>query len=143
GAAGLDAQISVKPTQLGLDLDAALCDRNLQRLIDRAAESRNFIWMDMESVQYVDATLELFRRARAKSSRVGVALQSYLYRTEHDVEALVPLGAAIRLVKGAYLESPRVAYPRKADVDENYYRLACRLLSEHNREGSLLHIATH
>jgi proline dehydrogenase len=143
-AAGLDAQISVKPTQLGLDLDKELCFRNLQRLVDRAAERGNFVWIDMESSPYVDPTLELFRRTRARSPLIGLALQAYLYRTAQDVEALLPLGSAIRLVKGAYLEPPEIAYPKKADVDENYYTLACRLLSdESQRMGTLLHIATH
>jgi len=143
-AAGLRAQISVKPTQLGLDLDKAMCFENLQRLIERAEATGNFVWIDMESSPYVDPTLDLFRRARAGSARVGVALQAYLYRTAADVEALVPLGAAIRLVKGAYLEPASVAYPQKADVDENFYRVACRLLAEDaQRAGGLLHIATH
>jgi proline dehydrogenase len=143
-ASGLRAQISVKPTQLGLDLDKELCFRNLQRLVDRAAERDNFIWIDMEGSPYVDPTLELFRRTRARSPRIGIAIQAYLYRTEQDIESLIPLGSAIRLVKGAYLEPPSVAYPKKADVDENYYKLACRLLADDaRRAGGLLHIATH
>jgi proline dehydrogenase len=143
-AAGLDAHISVKPTQLGLDLDNELCFRNLQRLIDRAEERKNFVWIDMESSPYVDQTLELFRRTRARSARIGIALQAYLYRTEKDVESLLPLGSAIRMVKGAYLEPPEVAYPKKADVDENFYKLSCRLLGEEaRRAGGLLHMATH
>jgi proline dehydrogenase len=143
-AAGLCAQISVKPTQLGLDLDKALSFDNLQRIVDRAAERDNFVWIDMESSPYVDPTLDLFRRTRARSPRVGIALQAYLYRTAADVESLIPLGAAIRLVKGAYLEPPSIAYPKKADVDENFYTLACRLLSAEARQaGGLLHIATH
>jgi proline dehydrogenase len=143
-AAGLDAQISVKPTQLGLDLDSELCFRNLQRLVDRAAERQNFVWLDMESSPYVDPTLNLFRRTRARSPRIGIAIQAYLHRTAQDVESLLPLGAAIRMVKGAYLEPPDVAFPRKADVDENYYKLCCRLLDdEAQRAGTLLHIATH
>ena len=142
--ADLRAQISVKPTQLGLDLDRELCFRHLQRLVERAGQRDNFVWIDMESSPYVDPTLDLFRRARAGSSRVGVALQAYLYRTAKDVESLVPLGSAIRLVKGAYLEPPSLAYPKKADVDENFYRLGCRLLREDaQRAGGLLHIATH
>jgi proline dehydrogenase len=143
-AAGLRAQISVKPTQLGLDLDRELCFRNLARLVERADARDNVVWIDMESSPYVDPTLELFRRARAQSPRVGVALQAYLYRTAQDIESLVPLGAAIRLVKGAYLEPPSVAYPKKADVDANFYTLACRLLADDaQRAGGLLHIATH
>jgi len=142
--AGLRAQISVKPTQLGLDLDKELCFRNLRRLVERADARDNFVWIDMESSPYVDPTLDLFRRVRAQSPRVGVALQAYLYRTAKDVEALIPLGAAIRLVKGAYLEPASVAFPKKADVDSNFYTLACRLLAEDaRRAGGLLHIATH
>jgi proline dehydrogenase len=142
--AGLNAHISVKPTQLGLDLDTELCYRNLQRLVDRAAERRNFVWIDMESSPYVDPTLDLFRRTRARSPLVGIALQAYLYRTGQDIESLLPLGSAIRLVKGAYLEPPAVAYPKKADVDENFYTLSCRLLSpDAQKAGCLLHIATH
>jgi proline dehydrogenase len=142
--ARLDAQISVKPTQLGLDLDAELCFRNLMRLVERAADRGTLVWVDMESSPYVDRTLELFRRARARSAAVGVAIQAYLHRSAQDVEGLIPLGATIRLVKGAYLEPPHVAFPRKTDVDANYHRLACRLLSEEaRRAGAFLQIATH
>jgi proline dehydrogenase len=143
-ASGLDAHISIKPTQLGLDLDRALCERNIDRLVERAAARNNFVWIDMESSPYVDPTLALFRRTRAKTARIGIALQAYLYRTEKDVESLIPLGAAIRIVKGAYLEPPEVAFPKKSDVDENFYKLCTRLLSEDARKaGGLLHIATH
>src|SRR6266571_3481167 len=120
-AARLRAQVSVKPTQLGLDLDKELCFRNLQRLVDRAAERDNFVWIDMESSPYVDPTIELFTRTRTRSHRIGLALQAYLYRTAKDVDALIPLGSAIRLVKGAYLEPASVAFPKKRDVDENFY----------------------
>ena len=141
---GLDAHVSVKPTQLGLDLNRALCEQNLDRLMERAAERNNFIWIDMESSPYVDPTLELFRRTRAKSNRIGIAIQAYLHRTPKDIESLVPLGAAIRVVKGAYLEPPEVAYPKKSDVDEAFYKLCVRLLQADARQpGALLHIATH
>jgi proline dehydrogenase len=143
-AAGVDAQISVKPTQLGLDLDRELCFRNLQRLVDRAGECNNFVWIDMESSPYVDPTLDLFRRTRVRSPLVGIAIQAYLYRTAQDIESLLPLGPAIRLVKGAYLEPPDIAFPKKADVDENYCKLACRMLREDaQKTGTLVHIATH
>jgi len=143
-AAGLDAQISVKPTQLGLDLDRALCERNLDRLIGRAELRNNIVWIDMESSPYVDPTIELFTRTRAKTPRVGIALQAYLYRTPKDLEALIPLGPAIRIVKGAYLEPPDVAYPTKADVDQAFYTLCTRLLAaDAQHAGALLHIATH
>ena len=144
-ASGLDCQISVKPTQLGLDLDPELCSRNLERLLVRAAQRDNsIVWIDMESSPYVDRTLELVRRARKKTSRIGVALQAYLRRTEKDVEDLIPLGIAVRMVKGAYLESPDIAFAKKADTDENFYTLCTRLLAEDARKaGVLLHVGTH
>ena len=141
---GLDAHISIKPTQLGLDLDRALCERNLDRLIERADALGNFVWIDMESSAYVDRTIDLYRRSRAKTARVGIALQAYLYRTEKDLESLVPLGAAVRIVKGAYLEPPEIAFPKKADVDANYFKLCTRLLApDAGKSSALLHIATH
>lgn len=143
-AASLDAQISVKPTQLGLDLDAALCQTNLDRLIAHAEKTGNFVWIDMESSPYVDRTLALFKSARSRSDKVGVAIQAYLRRTPKDVEELIPLGAAIRMVKGAYLEPADVAFPSKADVDESFFKTCCRLLAADARKpGALLHIGTH
>ncbi|HXG55520.1 MAG TPA: proline dehydrogenase family protein [Vicinamibacterales bacterium] len=143
-AAGLDAHVSVKPTQLGLDQDPALCRTNIDRLIERTEQRGNFLWLDMESSPYVDPTLDLYRYARAKSPKIGIAIQAYLYRTGQDVESLIPLGSAIRIVKGAYLESPDVAFPKKSDVDESFYTLCTRLLQPDAIEaGCLLHIATH
>jgi proline dehydrogenase len=143
-AAGVDAQISIKPTQLGLDLDRALCVRNLQRLIDRTEQHGNFLWIDMEGSPYVEPTLALYREARARTSRIGLAIQAYLHRTAADVEALIAIGGKVRIVKGAYLEPPDVAFPRKADTDENFFRLCTRLMSsEAQAAGVLLHIATH
>jgi proline dehydrogenase len=144
-AAGLDAQISVKPTQLGLDLDAAQCQRNLDRICEKAERLGNVpVWIDMENSPYVDPTLALFRASKAKYKGVGIALQAYLYRTAKDIESLIPLGPAIRIVKGAYLEAAEVAYPKKSDVDENFFTLCCRLMNEDaQKAGVLLHIATH
>jgi proline dehydrogenase len=143
-AAGLDAHVSVKPTQLGLDQDRTLCQRNLERLIERTEQRDNFLWIDMESSPYVDPTIALYRHGRAKTSKIGLAVQAYLFRSEKDVESLIPLGSAIRIVKGAYLEPPEVAYPRKQDVDENFFRLCVRLLQpDAINAGCLLHIATH
>jgi proline dehydrogenase len=142
--AGLDAQISVKPTQLGYDQDPEVCFKYCLGLLERCEAASNFFWLDMESSPYVDGTIALYKRLRERSPHVGVALQAYLYRTEKDVEDLVKLGSAIRLVKGAYLEPPSVAYPKKSDVDDNYFKLASRLLQDDNmRPGALLHIATH
>ncbi len=143
-AAGLDAQISIKPTQLGLDLDRSMCERNLERLIERVEQHGNFLWIDMESSPYVDPTLELYRLGRARTARIGVAIQAYLFRTAKDIETLIPLGAAIRIVKGAYLEPPDVAFPKKEDTDESFYKLCVRLMApEAQAAGVLLHIATH
>ena len=143
-AAGLDTHISVKPTQLGLDQDPGICRRNLDRIIERTELRNNLLWIDMESSPYVDPTLDLFRYGRSRPARIGVAVQAYLYRTMKDNEALIPLGCAVRVVKGAYLEPPDVAYPRKADVDENFFKLCVRLLQpDAIRAGCLLHIATH
>jgi proline dehydrogenase len=141
---GLDAHISVKPTQLGLDFDTELCTRNLDRLVDRASQLGLFVWIDMESSIYVDRTLDLFRRTCERSPLIGIALQAYLHRTAADLERLLPVAPAIRLVKGAYLESPSIAYASKADVDENYHRLAVRLLAAaRERAGTSVHLATH
>jgi proline dehydrogenase len=143
--AGLDAQISVKPTQLGLDLDPDVCQRNLDRICEKAERVHNVpVWIDMESSPYVDPTLKLYRKSKERFKGVGVALQAYLYRTMKDVESLIPIGPAIRIVKGAYLEPPDIAYPKKSDVDENFYKLCCRLVAEDaQKSGTLLHIATH
>jgi len=143
-AAGLDAQISIKPTQLGLDLDRALCERNMDRLVERADALGNFVWIDMEGSPYVDPTIEIFKRSRAKSASVGIAIQAYLFRTPKDIEAMIPLGPAVRIVKGAYLEPPDIAYPKKVDVDEAFFALCARLLApDAQKTGTLVHIATH
>jgi len=143
-AAGLDAQVSVKPTQLGFDQDKEICFQHCVVLLEKCLATGNFLWLDMESTPYVDGTIALFKRLRERSDRVGIALQAYLYRTEKDVDALIPLGSAIRLVKGAYLEPASVAFPKKPDVDENYFKIASRLLQPDNmKPGALLHIATH
>lgn len=142
-AAGLDAQVSVKLTQLGLDLETAECFRNVLALVERAEQAGSMVWIDMESSPYVDPTLDLYRRLRERTSRIGVCLQASLRRTPADAESLAPLGAAIRLVKGAYREPPSVAFPKKADVDEQYYRIARRLLDPTLPPGTFLGIATH
>jgi proline dehydrogenase len=144
-AAGLDAQISVKPTQLGLDLDAEQCQRNLDAICEKAERLGNVpVWIDMENSPYVDPTLKLYRKSKERYKGVGVAMQAYLYRTMKDIEDLIPIGPAIRIVKGAYLEPADVAYPNKADVDENFYKLCVRLMADDaQKTGTLLHIATH
>ncbi len=144
-AAGLDTQISVKPTQLGLDLDAEQCQRNLDRICEKGERLGNVqVLIDMENSPYVDPTLKLYRKSKERYKGVGIAIQAYLFRSAKDIESLIPLGPAVRIVKGAYLEPPDVAYPKKSDVDENFYTLCCRLMAEDAQKiGTLLHIATH
>jgi proline dehydrogenase len=129
----LDVEVSIKLTQLGLDLSREECEKNLLALIERARALSNWIWIDMEGTAYTDVTLDIARRARAGNPNVGVCVQSYLYRTAEDIETLIALGSGIRLVKGAYREPPDKAFPKKSDVDENYLRLAEQLLSGGSR----------
>ncbi len=141
-AESLSAEISVKLTQLGLDLDRGLCLTNLVKLLDYSVGRT--VWIDMEQSLYLDATLELHARAHKVHPHVGVCVQAYLYRTAKDVESLISMGAAVRLVKGAYNEPREIAFPRKANVDENYFRLAQMLLgTEARRAGTRAVIATH
>ena len=124
GASGLDCHISVKLTQLGLDVDEATCLANLRALVASAKERNTFVWIDMEQHAYVDVTLRTYRRVLSEFPNVGVCLQAYLYRTGNDLESLIPLGGGVRLVKGAYREPATVAFPKKRDVDDNFLALA-------------------
>jgi len=126
-ARGLDTEVSVKPTQLGMDLGVDGARKRLERIV-RACDPGRLVWVDMESSEYVDPTLTLFRAVREDHENVGLCLQAYLHRTPKDVEELLPLRPAIRLVKGAYKEPPTVAMPRKADVDQAFIRLSGTLL---------------
>jgi proline dehydrogenase len=123
----LQAEISVKLTQLGLDLSPNLCFEHLNAIIE-GAQKDSIVWVDMEASNYVDATLDLYRRALATHPNVGVCLQAYLYRTKDDLAKLLPLRPSIRLVKGAYNEPPQIAFPRKQDVDESYFELGKQML---------------
>ena len=130
----LDVEISVKLTQLGLDFSREECEAHLHELARHAQSLGNWVWVDMESTAYTQVTLDVFRRLRSAFPNTGLCVQSYLYRTADDVESLIALGSGIRLVKGAYREPPDKAFPNKKDVDESYYRLAERLLSDGARE---------
>ncbi|MBZ5543700.1 MAG: proline dehydrogenase family protein [Acidobacteriia bacterium] len=139
----LRTEVSVKLTQLGLDLGPGVCYTHLNRIIQHAGGD-SVVWIDMESSPYVEVTLELYRRARRAFPNVGVCLQAYLYRTAGDLASLLSLGPAIRLVKGAYREPPDVAYPVKRDVDDNFFALCGMLLGkEARRAGARAAIATH
>ena len=142
-SAGIEAEVSVKPTQLGLDIDEEATYANLRRLARAAANAKSFLWVDMEGSAYTERTLDLYRSVRAEHPNVGIALQAYLHRTVKDVATLMPLKPAIRLVKGAYAESPQVAFTAKKDVDQNYLALVTQMLPDVKRRAVRLVIATH
>ena len=123
----LPAEVSVKLTQLGLDLSRDFCFENFERIIQQE-NGNSIVWVDMEASNYVDITLELYRRALKNFPNVGICLQAYLYRTKKDLADLLPLKPSIRLVKGAYKEPASIAFPKKSDVDENYFTLAEEML---------------
>jgi len=136
----LRANVALKLTHLGLSLDEELAYRNVERLVARAERLGTFVRIDMEQSELVDATLRTYERLRAAGhASVGTVLQSYLYRTPADLERLLPLEPNLRIVKGAYLEPPEVAYPDKRDVDRAYLELVERGL----REGAYIAVATH
>jgi len=134
---GLPSHLSLKPTQLGYDIDPALCTELIEDLVTRADEIGSFVWIDMEASPYVDGTIDLYRTLRTKHENVGICLQAYLYRTGEDLEALLSLSARIRLVKGAYNEPPDRAFPKRLDVDANFMKLAKRLLGSEGRKGGV------
>jgi len=139
-AAGIERNVSIKLTQLGIDVDRATCVDNLRRILDPAARHDVFVRIDMENSRYTQATLDVFETLwQLEYRHVGVALQAYLYRTEGDVRRMNELGARVRLVKGAYKEPATVAYQKKAEVDASFERLMRELL-EH---GTYPAIATH
>jgi len=135
----LDSNVSVKLTQLGLDIDPKLCFENARAIVESAARRRNFVRIDMEDSTRTDSTLEIFRRLRGEFENVGIVIQSYLYRSEKDIEELLHEGVRMRLCKGAYKEPSSVAFPKKKDVDANYIKLMEALL----RSGIYHGIATH
>lgn len=141
---GLQATISLKLTQLGLDISDDLCLTNMRRIMERAAERGNHVTIDMESTAYTDRTLRIFRTLRHEYNfeNVGTVIQAYLYRSEADMKALHEEGAFVRLCKGAYKEPPDKAFPKKADVDANYVKLMKAYLSD-GASGAYLAIATH
>ena len=138
---GAEVNVSVKLTQMGFDIDEALCADNMRRILARARELRGFVRLDMEGSAYTQRTLDFFERHLAAdfARHTGVVIQSCLRRSAGDIERLVTLGARVRLCKGAYLEPPDVAFPDKRDVDRNYVELMEVLL----RRGNYPALATH
>jgi proline dehydrogenase len=123
-AIGIACEPSIKLTQLGLDIDREIAFGHLRALAERAHRAGSYLWIDMEQSPYVDVTLTLTRRLREEFPRVGVCLQAYLFRTREDLEDVTSKGIGVRLVKGAYNEPANVAFPKKSDVDANYFALA-------------------
>lgn len=142
-ARGLDAEVSVKPTQLGFDQSLETCREHCLVLARKAEESGAALWLDMEDSTTVERTLDLYRAIRAVHRRAGLAIQAYLYRTPKDVEALLALTPTLRLVKGAYAEPASVAYPKKADTDRAYESIARQLLEAATRGGCVPIFGTH
>lgn len=143
-SAGICCEPSIKLTQLGLDLDKQQAYEHLRALAARAHATGNYLWIDMEQSSYVDVTLDLTARLRREFPRVGVCLQAYLHRAMDDLRAILDQGIGIRLVKGAYKEPATLAFPKKADVDENYFKLAAVMLDGLGRKnGSRPVFGTH
>jgi proline dehydrogenase len=142
-ARGFNGEISVKPTQLGLDLDEDRALAHLSRIAAHATDTGSYVWIDMEGSAYTDATIRLYERLRAAQPRTGICLQAYLRRTAADIERLAPLDPAIRLVKGAYDEPASIAYRDKQEVDASYRALAVSFLTEGRGRPIRLGLGTH
>ncbi len=135
----LDANVSLKLTQLGLDLSESLCEELVGKIVEHATSQGNFVRIDMEGSAYTQRTVDMAKRVRAKCSGVGTVMQAYLFRSEQDVRDLLSVGCQLRLCKGAYKEPAEIAFPAKADVDANYVRLMKLILPSGIYHG----IATH
>lgn len=134
-----DSNISLKLTQMGLDIDEGLCYDNVEQIIKLADSYNNFVRIDMEGSPHTQRTIDVFKRLRKKYDNVGVVVQSYLYRTENDVDELLKLGTNFRLCKGAYREHASIAFPKKKDVDKNFVKISEKLLLS----GTCQAFATH
>jgi proline dehydrogenase len=142
-AAGIDGEISVKLTQLGLDLDAEACLGHLRALAEHAAATGSYLWIDMEGSAYTERTIDQYERLRATHARTGICLQAYLRRTPADVERLRPLDPAIRLVKGAYDEPPSIAHTGRRAVDAAFAAVAVELLTAGRDRPVRVGLGTH
>ncbi len=142
-AAAAGAEVSVKPTHLGVDLGPEVAYANLLRLARSTARAKTFLWIDMEGSAYVDRSLDLYERVRKEVPGVGIALQAYLKRTAADVARLLADHTTIRLVKGAYSEPASIAYATKREVDANYLALVAFMLRDVQRENLRLVLGSH
>ena len=131
--------ISVKPTQIGLSISQKECNRNFEKIIQKARNAHVFVWLDMESSEHTDETIEIYHTFFSKYERLGIALQANLKRTENDLNDLIGVGAKIRLVKGAYREKANISFKTKKDVDNNFIKLMKILF----KKGNEFAIASH
>ena len=131
--------ISVKPTQIGLSISQKQCYESLEEIIRRTRDAHVFIWLDMESSEHTDKTIELYSSFFSKYERLGIALQANLKRTDDDLKHLIEIGAKIRLVKGAYREKSSISFRTRDEVDKNYIRLMTILF----KKGNEFAIASH
>lgn len=136
---GVNSNLSLKMTQLGLDISRDLCMTNMRQILTVAKEYGNFVRIDMEDYAHCQVSIDIFKELRQEFDNVGLVLQAYLYRTVDDIQDLDSINANLRLVKGAYKESPEVAYPDKKDVDENYKKI----IAMHLDNGNYTAVATH
>ena len=136
---GIDSNLSVKISSLGLDISKEVCLTNLRRILDKAKEYGNFVRIEMEDYSHCQLTLDIYKELRKDYDNIGTVLQSYLYRTEKDIEELNAYNANLRLVKGAYNEPAEVAFPKKSDVDKSYENM----IKTHLLNGNYAGIATH
>jgi len=132
--------ISAKLTQLGLRMDKDYCTKNLVEMVSHASRLGRFVWIDMESSKFADDTIRIYEKAFSRSKNIGICIQSYLRRSEHDIEKLLRIDGKIRLVKGAYNEPTTIAYKSRKEIDKNYAKLMVRLFKD---SKSLFSVATH
>lgn len=137
--AGVNSNLSLKMTSLGLDISKELCMKNMRKILDRAKLYNNFVRIDMEDYAHCQLSIDIYKELRKEYDNVGLVIQAYLFRTEQDINDLNQLNANLRLVKGAYKESPSVAFPEKKDVDENYQKI----IKQHLLNGNYTAVATH
>lgn len=138
-SSGVKSNLSLKMTSLGLDISRELCVNNMKRILDCARQHGNFVRIDMEDYAHCQISLDIYRELRQEYDNVGIVIQAYLFRTMQDIDDLHALGANLRLVKGAYKESPQVAFPEKSAVDENYKKI----IRKHLLNGHYTAIASH
>ncbi len=146
--AGIDANISIKLTALGLDISQDLCERNVQSILEHAQQQGTFVCIDMEGAAYTEQTVDIALRMHKQFEQVGTVIQSYLHRSKNDIEQLIAEGVRVRLVKGAYKEPADIAFQQKSEVDQNYVQLMLMLLARGNypaiasHDESIIHAAT-